>query len=333
MGLRSFTRRAFVKAGAGLFGLGAAGLVGGCERRPSGQGRDDVPDAYRYDITRLAADDGGLPRWNATRRIETGLVGAAAMAALPDGRLALGLDRALAVLDEDGNVVRRLTVDEPVTAVATEGDDGLVVAGRASVQVLGPEGALREAWTPGDERSRITSVARSGVDLFVADAGRRTVSRYRGGDRVWTLDGFHVPSPYFDLAVAGDRLWVAHTGKHRLEAYDFTGDLERHWGKASMQIDGFCGCCNPCHFVIRADGRFVTSEKGLHRVKVCGSDGRVESLVANAELLGVDVNAPMPRHGATAVPAGPLVADRGERGVAVYVPRTGVLHGFTQPTA
>ena len=81
-------------------------------------------------------------------------------------------------------------------------------------------------------------------------------------------------------------LWVAHTGQHRLEAYTFDGRLVRSWGKSSMAIDGFCGCCNPCHFAILPDGRFVTSEKGLARVKVYHPDGSLQGVVAGPEALG-----------------------------------------------
>jgi hypothetical protein len=35
-----------------------------------------------------------------------------------------------------------------------------------------------------------------------------------------------------------------------------------------MDLDGFSGCCNPIHFAFLSDGGFVTSEKGLVRVKI-----------------------------------------------------------------
>jgi hypothetical protein len=93
-----------------------------------------------------------------------------------------------------------------------------------------------------------------------------------------------VPSPYFDLEIGRDNLlWVTNPGNHRIEAYTFDGHLEASWGEASFGIGGFCGCCNPSYFTILPDGRFVTSEKGLARVKVNSAKGAFESVVAGAD--------------------------------------------------
>jgi len=125
----------------------------------------------------------------------------------------------------------------------------------------------------------------------VADAGNRVVVRYdtqgkllgRIGrrDRERNIPGILVPSPYFDVAVGTEGLlWVTNPGRLRMEAYTFDGDLEVSWGTSSFAIDGFCGCCNPTHFALFRDGRVVTSEKGLPRVKLYDEAGRFKSVVA-----------------------------------------------------
>jgi len=50
-----------------------------------------------------------------------------------------------------------------------------------------------------------------------------------------------------------------------------------------MELEGFCGCCNPTHMAIMQDGSFVTSEKGIARVKVYNRIGELTSVVASAE--------------------------------------------------
>ncbi|MBM3243119.1 hypothetical protein FJZ31_43220, partial [Candidatus Poribacteria bacterium] len=50
-------------------------------------------------------------------------------------------------------------------------------------------------------------------------------------------------------------------------------------GYLSMDIDGFCGCCNPVNFAMLPDGRFVTCEKGLPRVKIYDADGTFSGVV------------------------------------------------------
>ena len=63
--------------------------------------------------------------------------------------------------------------------------------------------------------------------MFVADAGRRIVVRYdlEGNfvneigrkDEKRNIDGFVIPSPYFDIAVAKDGLLrVVNPGEHRI---------------------------------------------------------------------------------------------------------------------
>ncbi len=336
MSLRWLTRRAFVTRTLSLLGLGAAaGIKAGCdrtERRPPRQ----VPQAFRYDITDLAADDGGLPRFQLSRSVETGLLGAAAMTTAPSGNLAVAHNEQVIVLDPAGRAVRRWATDHRVLALHVANDESILVADARRVHRHNAAGRRLESWTVGDDRTRLTGIAAAGDDLFIADAGNRTVSRYRGGDRVWRLDGFHVPSPYFDLAIGpDDLLWVAHTGRHRLEAYNSTADLVRSWGRAGMAITGFSGCCNPCHFVVLGDGRFITAEKGLHRVKLHDAEGEVRALVIGAAALGIDVNTPAcaaEQH--SCVPPGPLVADLGDDdgGVAVLHPRNGGLHVLEPPT-
>jgi hypothetical protein len=50
-----------------------------------------------------------------------------------------------------------------------------------------------------------------------------------------------------------------------------------------MDIEGFCGCCNPTHFAFLPDGSFVTSEKGIPRVKVYDRLGRLAAVVAGPD--------------------------------------------------
>jgi len=94
-------------------------------------------------------------------------------------------------------------------------------------------------------------------------------------------EGFIVPSPYFDVALAGkDRLWIVNPGRRRVELYAFDGSILAHWGKASFKIEGFCGCCNPIHIAVLPGGHLVTSEKGLARIKVYTPEGELASVVA-----------------------------------------------------
>jgi len=68
-----------------------------------------------------------------------------------------------------------------------------------------------------------------------------------------------------------------------VENYTDEGTLRAFWGRPSFDIDGFTGCCNPAHFAIFPDGSFVTSEKGLARIKVYKASGELDCVVSVPE--------------------------------------------------
>jgi hypothetical protein len=95
------------------------------------------------------------------------------------------------------------------------------------------------------------------------------------------VPGFIIPSPYFDLAMGEDgNVWVVNPGRHQLEKYTPDGRLLTSWSKASMDVKGFCGCCNPSNIAILPGGAFVTSEKAIERVKIYDQQGNFVCLVA-----------------------------------------------------
>ena len=160
--------------------------------------------------------------------------------------------------------------------------------------VYGADGALKQELFTQSDSSIITSIAVAGDDLFIADAGAHIVLRYDlagellneigGRDVKPGRPGFVLPSAYFDLAVAGDdRLWVVNPGLHTFENYNFAGALLAEWGRASSEIEGFCGCCNPSHFALIPGSGFVTSEKGLVRIKIYDQEGQLETVVSGPD--------------------------------------------------
>ncbi len=142
-------------------------------------------------------------------------------------------------------------------------------------------------------RPLATSLAVSDRFLYVADAGGHIVwqldkegnilQRIGKKDKERDIPGFVIPSPFFDVAIDPDNfLWVANPGRHSLENYSPDGGIRSSWGFYAMELEGFCGCCNPTHIAILPDGSFVTSEKGIARVKVYNRIGVLTSVVAPA---------------------------------------------------
>jgi hypothetical protein len=83
------------------------------------------------------------------------------------------------------------------------------------------------------------------------------------------------------MAVNRDgELWVVNPGMHALQYYSEDGNLEDYWGETSISIKGFSGCCNPAHFTFLPNGNFITSEKGMVRIKEYSPEGKLLSVVA-----------------------------------------------------
>jgi hypothetical protein len=275
-----------------LVAIGAVLLVDATGRRGSGLSR-----AYELDAARIAQFDPNLILYREIEpAIATGFARSRALTLGSDGRLYVAGDEALRVLTDKGVVERVIGLPGAPRCVAVSSEGRMYVGMRTHVEVFDGQGRRLAAWESLGDTSYLTSIAVSGDNVFVADAGRAVVLYYdttgklirrigeKDPDR--NIPGFIVPSAYFDLAVAPDGLLrVVNPGRTRIEAYTFRGDLEFSWGQNSMRIEGFCGCCNPVNFAMLPDGRYVTAEKGLIRVKIYDADGVFEGVVAGPDQL------------------------------------------------
>ena len=136
-----------------------------------------------------------------------------------------------------------------------------------------PTASKAAIWQGLGDEARFTSISSTEHYVFIADAGQNVVQRFD-----WTgklLESFGESSPGhftskvngvnapFDLAVGLDDLvYVVNRRDHRVEGYNFQGEMERHWGQGSPAVEDFAGSNNPAHLALTADGRFVTAEEG-----------------------------------------------------------------------
>jgi len=251
-----------------------------------------------YDLTDLRRVDPDLIICEELRAFPTGLQTSRGIALAGDGRIAVCGDSAVRFFDANGTRTGEVKTAEPAGAVAIDADGTLYAAMKDHVEVHAPDGRRKAVWAAAVQRSLLTAIALAGGDVYVADAGGRAVLRcdktgkllLRIGqkDPNRNIPGLIVPSPYLDVAAASDGLLrVANPGRHRVEAYTPQGHLEFHWGRATTAVDGFCGCCNPCNFAVVPSAKgfgefagYVTTEKGLTRVKLFDADGEFAGVVA-----------------------------------------------------
>ena len=253
---------------------------------------------FSYDLEHMGEIDPALILYQeSAESISTGFERARAIAVGPGDKVYVAGDKAIRVFERAGVLAGEILLADAPTCLTID-TDGNIYAGVADhVEIYGDSvGKNATTWPGLGEKTVLTSIAVVGNDIYVADAGNRVVIRYNKSgklinrigqkDRQRGIDGFVIPSPNFDLAVADDGLLrVVNPGRHRIEAYTPEGDLEFWWGKFSMKIDGFCGCCNPTNFAMLAEGSFVTSEKGLTRVKIYDPEGKFVGVVAGPQQL------------------------------------------------
>jgi len=209
----------------------------------------------------------------------------------------------LLTYDYSGNELSRTELQDTANCITIGPGNTLWVGMLHSVSSFDAEGKVLAQWKSFGERSVITSLAVTDSTVYVADAGNRIVyrcslkgevlSRIGEKDESKGVPGYIIPSPYFDLALDDSGfLWVANTGRHTLENYNKDGSIRTSWGKASLKIDGFCGCCNPAEFTMLPDNSFVTSEKGMPRIKLYDQHGVLKGIVASPDMFGDGFRAP-----------------------------------------
>jgi hypothetical protein len=252
--------------------------------------RNGQGNPFAYDIKTYEKSGADLVVYAEVGRISIGLPQVYGIAIGPEDALYVcGTDSVL-VFDGDGKKRASFGIKRTARCVAVDENHSLYLGVEDHVEVYNPEGLKKTSWESLGEQAIITSLAVSEAYVFVADAGNKIVWKFdksgsrllRIGDKNEAKDipGFIIPSPYFDVAVDPDGfLWAANTGRHSLENYTLDGNFRSSWGEYGMEIQGFSGCCNPSHFAILEDGSFVTSEKGLPRVKVYNRIGALVSLV------------------------------------------------------
>ena len=249
-----------------------------------------------YDTAEFEQADQVESRFEETGRLTPTVEAPKALAAGPDGTLYVAGKDCVQVLDSSGAEVKRFEVKGSPTCMTLTPERVLLLGIRNRVASLSVDDSSVTEWPELDARAYITSIAVHGEDVYVGDAGNRVVLHFgRDGSlkgRIGETDpqrdipGLLAPSPYLDVAVNTEgTLWVANPGRLGLESYRENGDLITSWYKPSMKLEGFSGCCNPAHIAFRDDGKLVTCEKGLVRVKIYDvTSGTYEELVAGSSL-------------------------------------------------
>jgi len=254
----------------------------------------DLGKSFNYEMKNLPKTAPDLIKYKEVNNFNTNFQEVHSIAVDSNDNIYVAGDREIKIFDKAGELLSKINLINLPLCLTVSEDGTIYVCTKEQIEIYDQNGALKMVWESLGKRAVLTSIEVYGENVFVADAGNRVVYRYDSSgnlinkigekDPDKNIPGFVVPSPYFDLAVAPDGLLrIINPGRHRIEAYTFDGYLELWWGKPSMNIEGFSGCCNPVNFAILDNGKFVTCEKGIPRAKIYSSDGSFECVVASKE--------------------------------------------------
>jgi hypothetical protein len=290
---KSIPRRKFVKNGLGV----AAGItitgIAGISLLKEETGRN-TENPFEYNIDSFKKIDNQLLKYYEETPIELDYKNYFSICIDENDILYVSVDMKILIFNQNKKLISSFDLNESAYCIESGKNEKLYIGMADHIEVYNKKGEREEVWKSLGNEAIITSLAVDEEFLYAADAGNLIVWKYdKDGnlkgeigrkDAKKDIPGFIIPSPYFDLAIDSEGfLWAANTGRHSLENYTSEGSLRTSWGKPSMDIEGFAGCCNPSHFVILENGFFVTSEKGIARIKVYNRLGILESVVAGPE--------------------------------------------------
>ncbi len=254
----------------------------------------DMGNPYEYDLSDFREVEEDLFCYREAGRVDVDGLGAKGIAVDDKDRLYVAGNGKVMICDRQGETVQQFDFAGVANCIAVGGQGEIYLGVNDHVEVFDFSGNLLASWPVPGERTLITSIAVADTLVYVADAGNKFVLQYGPGgellrdigkrDRAAGELGFIIPSPYFDLLIGREgELWVVNPGLHALQSYNARGEAVSSWKRTSMQLDGFSGCCNPSHIAMLANGSFVTSEKGIERVKVHLPSGDFSCVVAGPE--------------------------------------------------
>ena len=248
----------------------------------------DLPDAFKYDISDLKKIDPALITYEERSQFEPKLDNMLSLAVFND-RIYVAGDSGLKIFNADGSLFQTIIDKKKVSSFWIRSPEQVYVAMGNQVFVYDHGGSQQAAWKPLDSQCNLRSITGNQEHVFIADAMNRLVyvCDHQGVivKKIGNNDehGLVVPGPHLDLHWDGrqQELVMLNPGRHRIDTYDTSWQLTRHFGKPSMrELDGFCGCCNPTTFSLLPGGGYVTAEKGLNRIKRYDKDGVLIDVVA-----------------------------------------------------
>lgn len=248
---------------------------------------ESVPPPPALDLRRQYTQSAVLGGADSTRPFHRSLAGIAVGA--HDRLFALGDDE-VRTYDASGELISRWSVPAGTACLTASRDGRVFVGSLGRVDVYGSDGRHAGGFASGgsDKPAAVTSIKLFNDEILVADAAARLIRRHDANGRqigeIGTQNktrGFILPNRSLDFDVdASGVIRATDSGRHRVTAWTLDGAPLGAFGAFNQRDPrGFVGCCNPINLALTPDGKVVTAEKMVARVKVYEPDGTLLSLI------------------------------------------------------
>lgn len=276
------SRRGFFKKFiAGIAALLFGGSYG-CEKK----NEPHKENPYEYNIEQFKRVDPNLILYEESTPININIKLMKGITVTDDDTIIMAGDMQVYIYNSKRELLKSFNLDEVPHCVSAQTSSEIFIGMKDHVEVFDQNGNSKSSWISLGETAYITSLSVKKDLVVAADYGNKRLWIFnQEGKLLKFIDkDFVVPSPYFDVDIDNEgNIWVVNTGKLRLEEYNPKGIKKSQWGKSSMEIDGFPGCCNPTYFNIDKNGDFITAEKGIVRLKIYDKNGKMKGVVAGPD--------------------------------------------------
>ncbi len=206
-----------------------------------------------------------------------------------DRIFALG-DGEVRIFESSGKFLQGWKAPEDARCIAL-GPDGHVYFGAAAkVEICDAAGVRVGGFAAGENShpANVTAIKIFGKEIFVADAAARFIRKYDlNGKLLGSIGtqgktrGFMLPNGSLDFDLTADGVvFAADSGRHRISSWSRDGAPLSQFGKFGYSNpQDFVGCCNPVNLALTPDGKIVTAEKVIARVKVYDPSGKLLAFI------------------------------------------------------
>lgn len=207
----------------------------------------------------------------------------------PGDRIYVLGDGEVSIFSPKGDMEGSWVAPRDTSCMAVEGSGTIFLGRPGQVEIYDHAGRRKGGFAvSGGTNASLTAIKTAANEILVADATARCIHRFTdAGKRLGEIGtqnktrGFILPNRFLDMAVSGQNIvYATDPGRHRVSSWRLDGSPLGYFGKFGMKNpEDFVGCCNPVNIAVTGDGKIVTAEKVIARVKVFDGTGKLVGMI------------------------------------------------------